>query len=78
MTLSRAIMEERAQKEIAVQQALAQARAEMAEKMETITVVAADEKATTYSVNWAHQGAAQNSIESIIDGETAESDKEKE
>ena len=37
MQLSRALIEERAQKDIAVQQALAQARAEMSDKHTTVT-----------------------------------------
>lgn len=70
-------MEERNQKEISVQQALAQARAEMQEKIDSVTVVA-DEKGT-YSVTWAAQ-PTQNNIESIIEGAEVDvdSDKEKE
>ena len=44
MNLSRAVIEERAQREIAVQQALAMARAEMQVKMDNVTVVTDQDK----------------------------------
>ena len=50
MQLSRTIEMERAQRDIAVQQALAQVRADM----ETVTVVSADEK-VAYTMNWTQQ-----------------------
>lgn len=75
MALSRAVMEERAQKSIAVQQALQQARQEFQEKMDSVAVVS-DDKCTTYSVNWGHQDV-QNNITGIMDGEEElEKDKE--
>ena len=72
MSISRAVIEERNQKDIAVQHALAQARAEM---QETVTVVSDDK--VTYNVTWAHQ-PGQNNIGTIMDGEVDDSDKEKE
>ena len=42
MNMSRVVMEERAQREIAVQQALVQARAELDQKMENVTVISDD------------------------------------
>ena len=71
MNLSRAVMEERNQKDIAVQQALAQARAEMQEKLE----VGQDEKNLAYPVAWTQQG---HTMEVIMSGEQDDSDKEKE
>ncbi|KAK3593858.1 hypothetical protein CHS0354_011461 [Potamilus streckersoni] len=65
MHLSRAIMEERAQKDIAIQQALAQARAEMNEKTGSVTVV-------TYENGWVTQST------DMMSEMTEESDKEKE
>ncbi|KAL5010315.1 hypothetical protein ScPMuIL_012620 [Solemya velum] len=78
VNLSRMFMEERAQKDLAVQQALSTARAEMQEKMDSVVVVSS-EKVATYNDAWEHQESSQNNIESIIDGTGEEdSDKEKE
>ena len=77
MNLAKAVMEERAQKEIAVQQALAQSRQEMQEKMDSVTVVSNDK--TAYRVEWVTQPShGQSNIGNIMDGEGEESDKEKE
>lgn len=68
-------MEERQQKDIAIQQALATARAEMQDKIDSVTVVSCEK--VTYNDTWAHQGT-QSNIESIMDAEVEEdSDKEK-
>ena len=77
INLSRTMMEERAQKDIAVQHALAQARAEMQQdKMDTVTVVSADDK-VTYNVTWVPTTqSGQNSIGTIMDEGEEESDKE--
>ena len=76
MRLSRVVMEERTQKDIAVQQTLAQARAEMQEKLDSLSGVTSDDK-VTYQVTWA-QPSGSNHMESIMDGEQDDSDKEKE
>lgn len=76
MNLSRAVIEERAQKDIAVQHALAQARAEMqSDKLDTIGVSAADK--VTYSVTWVPQPGSVQNIENMMDGEGDDSDKDK-
>lgn len=69
-------MEERAQKDIAVQQALAQARAEMHEKLDGVNVVTTEDKSLSYTVSWSSQ-PGQGSIEAIMQ-EQEDSDKEKE
>ncbi|XP_046325845.1 deformed epidermal autoregulatory factor 1 homolog isoform X1 [Haliotis rufescens] len=78
MNLSRVLMEERAQRDLAVQQALVQGRAEMSDKLDSVTVVTEDK--VSYNVTWPHQ-ATQNNIENIIcnevDEEEEDSDKEK-
>ena len=76
MNLSRAVIEERGQKDIAVQHALAQARAEMQEKMETVTVVGEDK--VTYNVTWAPHSAQNNLGTITLEGDADDSDKEKE
>lgn len=76
MSLQRAVMEEMAQKDIAVQQALATARQEMNEKMDSVTVVPCDK--VSYNDSWTHQGS-QNNVESILVTDVEDdSDKEKE
>jgi hypothetical protein len=50
MNLSRAVIEERAQREIAVQQALAMARAEMQVKMDNVTVVTDQDKVSLFII----------------------------
>ena len=67
-------MEERSQKDIAIQQALARARAEMQDKLESVTVVTGDEK-VRYNVSWTAEQSSQNSIH-IIDAESEEMVKE--
>ncbi len=76
MNLSRTVVEERTQKEIAVQHALAQARAEMQEKMDSVQVVAVDDPKVTYSVNWTTPGGQNQIVEAIMEGEVEELDKE--
>lgn len=76
MNLAKAVMEERAQKEIAVQQALAQSRAEMQEKMDSVTVVSNDK--TAYTVEWVAAPTNSGNFGNIMDGEGEDSDKEKE
>ena len=76
MNLSHAIIEERAQKDIAMQHALAQARAEMqSDKLDTIGVSTADK--VSYSVTWVSQPNSVQNIENMMDGEGDELDKEK-
>ena len=76
MNLSRAVIEERAQKDIAVQQALAQARAEMqSDKLDGIGVPAADK--VTYSVTWVPQPTSVQNMNNMMDGEGDDSDKDK-
>lgn len=73
MSLQRTLMEERAQKDIAVQSALAQARAEMQDN--SVTLVSSDK--VTCAVAWTHQNT-QGHIDSIIDGDVEEElDKDK-
>ena len=77
MNLAKAVMEERAQKEIAVQQALAQSRQDMQEKLDTVTVVSNDKTDTEYTIAWSTQPHnSQNNIGNIMEGEE-ESDKER-
>ncbi|KAK6169426.1 deformed epidermal autoregulatory factor 1 homolog isoform X1 [Patella vulgata] len=77
MNLSRVVMEERAQRDIAIQQALAHARSELQDKVESVTVVSDDK--VTYNVTWSHQNNQTNTtIDKIMDGEESDSDKEKE
>lgn len=75
LNLSRVMMEHKAQKEIAVQQALAQARAEMQEKMDSVTVISDDK--VTYNVTWNNTGA-QPTITTIMDTGVVEEDSDKE
>ena len=75
MNLSRTVVEERTQKDIAVQHALAQARAEMQEKIDSVQVVSPDEPKVTYNVNWTN-AAGQNHIAILDAGDGEESDKE--
>ncbi|KAK7479643.1 hypothetical protein BaRGS_00029109 [Batillaria attramentaria] len=75
MNLSRVVMDQKAQKDIAVQQALAQARAEMQEKMDSVTVISDDK--VTYNVTW-NSASNQPTITTIMDtGVEEDSDKEK-
>ena len=79
MNLSRTVVEERTQKEIAVQHALAQARAEMQEKIDSVQVVTGDEPKVTYNVNWTNAAGQSHIVEAIpvMDtGDGEESDKE--
>ncbi len=76
MNLSRTVVEERTQKEIAVQHALAQARAEMQEKMDSVQVVAVDDPKVTYSVNWTTPGGQNQIVEAIMEGEAEDLEKE--
>ncbi|CAH1799559.1 unnamed protein product [Owenia fusiformis] len=71
MNLSRTVIEERTQKEIALQNAFAQARAEMNESVSDV----ADK--VTYSVTWAPP-TSHRDIGTIIDGEDSDQEKEKE
>ena len=71
MQLSRALIEERGQRDIAIQQALAHARADMHEK---ISVVVTDDK-TGYNVSHWTSSQDQNTLH--IMAEPEESDKEK-
>lgn len=73
INLSRAVLECQAQKDIAVQSALAQARAEMQDKIDSVTLVAGDK--VTYAVTWTHQNS-QGNMDSIID-DVEELEKEK-
>ena len=75
MNVSRLMMEQKAQKDIAVQQALAQARAEMQEKMDSVTVISDDK--VTYNVTWNNSGA-QPTITTIMDTGVVEEDSDKE
>ena len=79
LALQKAIMEEKAQKDIAIQHALATARAEMQEKFDSggVTVVTCDK--VTYNEGWAsHQAGQNNIVEGILVTEVEEdSDKEK-
>ena len=69
-------MEERAQKEMAVQHALSTSRADLQDKIDSVTVVAVDK--VTYSDNWAQQQGDQNQIQvEMINGETVEEESEK-
>ncbi|XP_005092025.1 deformed epidermal autoregulatory factor 1 homolog [Aplysia californica] len=68
MKLSRVVMEERTQKEIAVQQALAQAR------HDSVSVISADDK-VTYSVAWPVT-SSQPSITMVLPQEEDEEDKD--
>ncbi len=77
MNLSRAVIEERAQKDIAVQQALAQARAEMQEKIDSVTVVTDADNKVAYNVTWAPQQGTQNHLEAIMDAEPDVPDADK-
>ena len=64
MQLTRSLEMERAQRDVAVQQALAQVRAEM----ETVTVVSANDK-VAYTMNWAQQpteATNQQAIEGMM------------
>lgn len=75
MNLSRVVMDQKAQKDIAVQQALAQARAEMQEKMDSVTVISDDK--VTYNVTW-NSTSNTPTITTIMDTCVEEdSDKEK-
>ena len=74
MNLSRVVMEQRAQKDIAVQQALAQARAEMQEKMDSVTVISEDKVA--YNVAW-NNTPGQATITTIMDTGVVEEDLDK-
>ena len=78
MNLSRTVVEERTQKEIAVQHALAQARAEMQEKIDCVQVVTGDEPKVTYNVNWTNAAGQSHIVEAIMDatGDGGESDRE--
>ncbi len=77
MALTRALAEERQNREIAVQHALAQARAEMHDKIESVHVVASDEHKVTYGVNWTNAAAQNHIVEGIMDaGDGEESDKD--
>ena len=78
MNLSRTVVEERTQNEIAVQHALAQARAEMQEKIDCVQVVTGDEPKVTYNVNWTNAAGQSHIVEAIMDatGDGEESDKE--
>lgn len=74
--MSRALMEERAQKEMAVQHALASSRADLQDKIDSVTVVAVDK--VTYNDNWAQQQNDQNQIHvEMINGEMVEDDSDK-
>jgi hypothetical protein len=75
MNTSRILMEQKAQKDIAVQQALAQARAEMQNKMDTVTVISDDK--VTYNVTWNTSAAGQPSIATIMDTGVEEEDLDK-
>ena len=73
MNISRILMEQKAQKDIAVQQALAQARADMQDKIDTITVIAegsstviSDDKGV-YNVSWNPSSSGQGGIATIMD-----------
>ncbi|KAK3098021.1 hypothetical protein FSP39_015390 [Pinctada imbricata] len=75
MTLSRALIEERAQKDLAIQQAVASARADLQvqEKGDIVTVVQCDK--VTYSESWGENHTESQTIEMLeVD---ADSDKEK-
>ena len=66
MNLSRAMMEERAQRDIAVQQALAQARAEMADKMGS--------KDITY-ITWTPTEDSKQTVEAMMEREEDDADR---
>ncbi|XP_064628286.1 deformed epidermal autoregulatory factor 1 homolog isoform X2 [Lineus longissimus] len=74
MNLARTLIEERSQKDIAIQQALNQARAEMQEKLESVTVVSSDDK-VRYNIQWTPEQTNQNNSH-IIDTEQVELEKQ--
>ena len=75
--MSRALLEERSQKDIAVQQALAQARADMQEKIDSVTVVSDDKQVFTVTFASPPQ-ASQASMDKIMEADGDESDRDKE
>ena len=76
MILQRAIIEERSQKDLAVHQAIAQARNDLQGKAETVTVVATGDDKVTYNVTWTNQ-PDHNNIDGIMEGEVEEGDEDK-
>ncbi|XP_076445552.1 deformed epidermal autoregulatory factor 1 homolog isoform X2 [Babylonia areolata] len=79
MNVSRVLIEQKNQKDIAVQQALAQARAEMQEKME-VTAVISEDKVAAYNVAWNSGPPVQTTITTIMDSGVVmeeEDDKDK-
>jgi len=72
MQLARTIVEERQLKEIAMQQALAQARAELHDKFSS--VIDPDDKATAYSV-WSASTQRDDMDDMIEDGHDPPVDK---
>ena len=82
MNLSRIVTEERAQKDIAVQQVMAQARAELhAGKGDAVLGQSPPGQSAdkvTYSMTWVQQAATPNNIEAIMAVDTSgDSDKDK-
>ncbi|XP_074640036.1 deformed epidermal autoregulatory factor 1 homolog [Tubulanus polymorphus] len=77
MNLSRAVLEERTHKDIAVQQALAQARADMQEKsgLEGTTTLVTDDKAVTYRITWADTSPDNQATMTIIDQDNGSAKK---
>lgn len=74
--MTRALMEERAQKELAVQHALATSRADLQDKIDSVTVVSVDK--VTYNDGWAPQQGDQNQIQvEMINGDVVEEEKDK-
>lgn len=72
--MTRALMEERAQKELAVQHALATSRADLQDKIDSVTVVSVDK--VTYNDGWAPQQGDQIQVE-MINGDVVEEEKDK-
>ena len=76
MTLSRALIEERAQKDLAIQQAVATVRADLQvqEKGDVVTVVQCDK--VTYRETWDENNTENQQTIELLEVE-ADSDKEK-
>lgn len=74
--MSRALMEDRIHKELASQQALAASRADLQDKIDSVTVVTVDK--VTYNDGWAQQQNEQNQIHvEMINGDADDENEEK-
>ncbi|BFZ09633.1 hypothetical protein BsWGS_12672 [Bradybaena similaris] len=74
VNMSRVVMAERSQRDIMVQQAYSQARAELQEKIDTVTVISDDK--VTYNVSWPSGTAGAGNITMVMAQEDEEEDKE--